>query len=147
MPASQAGRHGFESRRPLSKAHGLPRFGRPFASPAGPHRPSVLTQIRVNYVDSVSYHELAHAAIDGVPHALDPHSRFLARAEWEQQSANEREELPDVGVQLEDDEGALALGDTTAAVTELAQAVDLEGRGSGAANVLRRDPSRRQAPR
>src|SRR5437879_6461247 len=66
----------------------------------------VLTHIRVNYVDSVSYHELAHAAIDGVLHALDPHSRFLSRSEWDQQSAYERGELPVVGVQLEDEDGA-----------------------------------------
>jgi carboxyl-terminal processing protease len=69
----------------------------------------VLTQIRVNYVDSVSYHALAHAAIDGVLRALDPHSYFLSRSEWEQQSAYERGELPGVGVQLEDEDGAAAV--------------------------------------
>jgi tetratricopeptide (TPR) repeat protein len=54
-------------------------------SPPAPTRPpsayeelqafsSVLTHIRVNYVDSVTYRELVHAAIDGMLHALDPHS-------------------------------------------------------------------------
>src|SRR5216683_1341374 len=114
MPASQAGRHGFESRRPLCMRSGpsgkwcgcspggaaaarlwlaaLLRPGRIVfvlavltansahsasaqQSPPAPTRPpnayeelqafsSVLTQIRVNYVDSVTYRELVHAAIN-----------------------------------------------------------------------------------
>src|SRR5216683_890476 len=122
MPASQAGRHGFESRRPLCMRSGpsgkwcgcspggaaaarlwlaaLLRPGRIVfvlavltansahsasaqQSPPAPTRPpnayeelqafsSVLTQIRVNYVDSVTYRELVHAAIDGMLHAVDP---------------------------------------------------------------------------
>src|SRR6266702_5087560 len=67
---------------------------------------AVLSQIRVNYVDSVAYHELVHAAIDGMLHVLDPHSHFMSREEWEQQSAFLRGELPGVGVQLEDEDGS-----------------------------------------
>src|SRR2546430_16857213 len=66
---------------------------------------AVLSQIRVNYVDSVAYHDLVHAAIDGMLHVLDPHSHFMSRAEWEHQSAFLRGELPGVGVQLEDEDG------------------------------------------
>lgn len=62
---------------------------------------SVLTQIRTNYVDSVTYRELVHAAIDGMLHALDPHSRFMSRMEWEQHEALLRGELPGIGVQVE----------------------------------------------
>ena len=48
---------------------------------------AVLSQIRVNYVDSVAYHDLVHAAIVGMLHVLDPHSYFMSRAEWEQKRA------------------------------------------------------------
>src|SRR2546421_12428450 len=58
---------------------------------------AVLSQIRANYVDSVAYHELVHAAIDGMLHVLDPHSHFMSRAEWEQQSAFLRGESPGSG--------------------------------------------------
>jgi carboxyl-terminal processing protease len=67
---------------------------------------SVLTQIRVNYVDSVTYRELVHAAIDGMLHALDPHSRFMSRTEWERQEALLRGELPGIGVQVEEEDSA-----------------------------------------
>ena len=67
---------------------------------------AVLSQIRANYVDSVTYHELVDAAIDGMLHALDPHSRYLSRADWERQSAFIRGELPAVGVQIEEEDGA-----------------------------------------
>src|SRR5690348_16063453 len=40
----------------------------------------VLNHIRVNYVDSVTYAQLVRAAIDGVLHSLDPHSRFESYA-------------------------------------------------------------------
>src|SRR5256885_7399523 len=66
---------------------------------------AVLSQIRANYVDSVAYHELVHAAIDGMLHVLDPHSHFMSRAEWEQQSAFMRGELPGVGGQLGGEDG------------------------------------------
>ncbi len=86
-------------------------------SPPAPTRPpnayeelqafsSVLTQIRVNYVDSVTYRELVHAAIDGMLHALDPHSNFMSRTEWDRQEALMRGELPGIGVQVEEEDSA-----------------------------------------
>ena len=66
----------------------------------------VLNHIRLNYPDSVSYSELVAAAIRGVLHSLDPHSRFESRVEFERQNALDRGELFTVGVALEDVEGA-----------------------------------------
>ena len=66
----------------------------------------VLNYIRVNYPDSVGYSELVAAAIRGVLHSLDPHSRFASRVEFERQNALERGELFTVGLSLEDVEGA-----------------------------------------
>src|SRR5260370_41382773 len=39
-------------------------------------------------------------------HALDPHSRFMSRTEWERQEALLRGELPGIGVQEEEEDGA-----------------------------------------
>src|SRR5260370_13757772 len=39
-------------------------------------------------------------------HALDPHSRFMSRTEWERQEALLRGELPGIGVQVEEEDGA-----------------------------------------
>ncbi len=66
----------------------------------------VLNYIRLNYPDSVGYGELVAAAIRGVLHSLDPHSRFVSRVEFERQNALERGELFTVGLSLEDVEGA-----------------------------------------
>lgn len=66
----------------------------------------VLNHIRLNYPDSVSYSELVAAAIRGVLHALDPHSAYESRVEWQKRSALERGELFTVGIALEDVEGA-----------------------------------------
>ena len=66
----------------------------------------VLNYIRLNYPDSVGYSELVAAAIRGVLHSLDPHSRFASRVEFERQNALERGELFTVGLSLEDVEGA-----------------------------------------
>ncbi|OLC47659.1 MAG: hypothetical protein DMD38_01650 [Gemmatimonadetes bacterium] len=46
----------------------------------------MLNHIRVNYMDSVRYHELMRAAIDGMLHSLDPHSYYLSRRNWEKQA-------------------------------------------------------------
>jgi len=67
---------------------------------------TVLNHIRLNYADSVSYHELVHAAIDGMLRSLDPHSYFLSRADWERRSAFERGELAGVGILLEAEDSA-----------------------------------------
>jgi carboxyl-terminal processing protease len=69
----------------------------------------VLNHIRLNYPDSVGYSQLVAAAIRGVLHALDPHSRFESRLEFERQNALERGELFTVGVSLEDVEGAATI--------------------------------------
>jgi len=39
---------------------------------------SIINQIRLNYVDSVTYAELVHAAIDGVPGT----ARWSLRLDW-----------------------------------------------------------------
>jgi len=86
----------------------------PPASPRPPARSAyeelqtfsgVLNHIRLNYPDSVGYSELVAAAIRGVLKALDPHSYYVSRLEWERQSALERGELYTIGVALEDVEG------------------------------------------
>jgi carboxyl-terminal processing protease len=69
----------------------------------------VLNHIRINYPDSVGYGELVAAAIRGVLHSLDPHSRFESRVEFERQNALEKGELVSVGVSLEDVEGAATI--------------------------------------
>ena len=66
----------------------------------------VLNHIRLNYPDSLGYSELVAAAIRGVLRALDPHSYYVSRAEWERRSALERGELFTVGLRLEEVEGA-----------------------------------------
>ncbi|HEV8264337.1 MAG TPA: S41 family peptidase [Gemmatimonadales bacterium] len=65
----------------------------------------VLNHIRLNYPDSVSYSELVAAAIRGVLRALDPHSTYQSRVEWEKRSALERGELFSVGIALEEVDG------------------------------------------
>jgi carboxyl-terminal processing protease len=66
----------------------------------------VLNHIRLNYPDSVGYTELVAAAIRGVLRALDPHSHYESRLEWQKQNALERGELFTVGVSLEEVDGA-----------------------------------------
>lgn len=65
----------------------------------------VLNYIRLNYVDSVSYHQLVHAAINGMLHSLDPHSRFESAEDWQRTQQIESGELATVGVDLEDVDG------------------------------------------
>ncbi len=64
----------------------------------------VLNHVRANYVDAVAFPELVRASINGMLRALDPHSYFTSRADWERMSALERGELAVVGLQLEDGE-------------------------------------------
>jgi carboxyl-terminal processing protease len=59
---------------------------------------SLLNQIRVSYVDSVTYSELVHAAIDGVLSSLDPHSRFERREDAEREMAYEAGALAGTGI-------------------------------------------------
>jgi carboxyl-terminal processing protease len=68
---------------------------------------SVLNYVRRNYVDSVGYTEMVRAAIEGVLQSLDPHSRFVSKAEWDRESALERGELAITGLTLEDVDSAV----------------------------------------
>ncbi|HSB56119.1 MAG TPA: S41 family peptidase, partial [Gemmatimonadales bacterium] len=70
---------------------------------------SLLNQIRQSYVDSVSYAELVHAAIDGVLSSLDPHSRFLRRADGDRESAYEAGELAGTGIVFDEVDGRLTV--------------------------------------
>jgi carboxyl-terminal processing protease len=65
----------------------------------------VLNHIRVNYVDTVQYARMVRAAIDGVLHSLDPHSRFEPRDDVARGAALARGELGTVGLELEDVDG------------------------------------------
>ena len=69
----------------------------------------VLNYIRINYPDSVGYSELVAAAIRGVLRALDPHSSYLSRVEWERLSALERGELYSVGLSVAEVAGAVTV--------------------------------------
>jgi carboxyl-terminal processing protease len=70
---------------------------------------SILNQIRTNYVDSVTYADLVHAAIDGVLESLDPHSRFLRRADAERELAYDNGTLAGTGIVLDDVDGDLTV--------------------------------------
>ncbi len=70
---------------------------------------SLLNQVRASYVDSVTYAELVHAAIDGVLSSLDPHSRFLKREDGEREMAYEAGALAGTGIVLDEVEGSLAV--------------------------------------
>ena len=59
---------------------------------------SLLNQVRMTYVDSVSYAELIHAAIDGMLSSLDPHSRFVRRSDAERELAYESGTLAGTGI-------------------------------------------------
>src|SRR5688572_24169182 len=69
----------------------------------------VLSQIRVNYVDSVNLGGLVRAAIEGMLDGLDPHSRYVSRQDFELRSAFERGELAGTGVSLEDADGVVVV--------------------------------------
>lgn len=62
---------------------------------------SLLNQIRLSYVDSVTYAELVHAAIDGVLSSLDPHSRFERRVDAERELAYDAGTLAGTGIYLD----------------------------------------------
>jgi len=70
---------------------------------------SLLNQIRLSYVDSVTYAELVHAAIDGVLGSLDPHSRFMRRADGARELAYESGALGGSGISFEDVDGRLTV--------------------------------------
>jgi carboxyl-terminal processing protease len=61
----------------------------------------VLNHIRTNYVDSVTYRQLVHSAIDGMLRSLDPHSWFVSSEDNDRFNALERGELAVTGISLE----------------------------------------------
>ena len=65
----------------------------------------VLSDIRLNYPDSVGLPELVRAAIGGMLRSLDPHSYFLAREDFARRGAVERGELAVTGLRFEMVEG------------------------------------------
>jgi len=62
---------------------------------------AVLSHIRANYVDSVTYRQLVHSAIDGMLRGLDPHSWYLSSEDNARFNALERGELAVIGVSVE----------------------------------------------
>lgn len=70
---------------------------------------SLINQIRLSYVDSVTYAELVHAAIDGVLGSLDPHSRFMRRADGARELAYENGALGGSGISFEEVDGRLTV--------------------------------------
>lgn len=69
----------------------------------------VLNHIRSNYVDSVTYAVLIHAAIDGMLRALDPHSAFYSRFDYERLDAIEKGDLAVTGLVLEEVDSAITV--------------------------------------
>ncbi|MEO8294658.1 MAG: S41 family peptidase [Gemmatimonadota bacterium] len=65
----------------------------------------ILNQIRLNYVDSVTYTQLVRSAIDGVLASLDPHSYFLPREQGMRSMAYEAGELAGTGLIVSEVEG------------------------------------------
>lgn len=74
----------------------------------------VLNHVRLNYVDSVGYAQLVHAAIDGMLRALDPHSHLYSRLEAEQLDFIQRGTLAVTGISLEEVDGAITVLAVTA---------------------------------
>ncbi len=70
---------------------------------------SLLNQIRINYVDSVSYAQLVRAAVDGVLGSLDPHSRFLRHADGEREMAYQAGLLAGLGITFDEVDAQLAV--------------------------------------
>ena len=66
---------------------------------------SLLNQIHVNYVDSVTTQDLVYGAIDGMLKSLDPHSRFVRRADLERELAWDAGTLSGAGVVVEEVDG------------------------------------------
>ncbi len=70
---------------------------------------AMLNQIRTSYVDSVTYQRLVGAAIDGVLGSLDPHSRFVSRADAERELAYQGGSLAGSGIVFDDVDGGLSV--------------------------------------
>ncbi|HEU4799238.1 MAG TPA: S41 family peptidase [Gemmatimonadales bacterium] len=68
---------------------------------------TVINQVRRSYVDSVSYHHLVRAAVEGMLASLDPHSRYESREEFERRMGFERGELASPGIAVDILDGAV----------------------------------------
>ena len=66
---------------------------------------SLLSQVRANYVDTVTTAELVYGAIDGMLRSLDPHSRFMRHADLQAELQWSTGELSGAGLALDDVEG------------------------------------------
>ena len=69
----------------------------------------ILNQIRLNYVDSVSYGVLVRAAIDGVLRSLDPHSYFMSRDDGMRMLAYEAGQLAGTGIFFNEVDGEMTV--------------------------------------
>jgi carboxyl-terminal processing protease len=69
----------------------------------------VLNHIRANYVDSVTYGVLVHAAVDGMLRALDPHSAYYSRLDFERRNAIEQGQIAVTGLALEEVDSAITV--------------------------------------
>ncbi|MEO8199606.1 MAG: PDZ domain-containing protein, partial [Gemmatimonadota bacterium] len=65
----------------------------------------ILNQIRLNYVDSVTYTQMVRSAIDGVLGSLDPHSYFMPREQGIRSLAYEAGQLAGTGLIVGEVEG------------------------------------------
>jgi carboxyl-terminal processing protease len=74
---------------------------------------AVLNFIRTDYVDSVTYHTLVRAAIDGMLSSLDPHSWFASRDDAERLTAIQRGEVAVTGISIELVDGVPVVLDVT----------------------------------
>jgi len=69
----------------------------------------LLSQVRLNYVDSVTTQHLVRGAIDGMLASLDPHSYFLARDDAVRLGAWRDGRLAMTGVLVDDVEGVITV--------------------------------------
>lgn len=70
---------------------------------------SLVSQVRLNYVDTVSVQQLVRGAITGMLASLDPHSRFQSRDELARMAAWHSGRLAGAGLVLEDVEGSITV--------------------------------------
>ncbi len=74
---------------------------------------AVLNFIRTDYADSVTYHTLVRAAIDGMLSSLDPHSWFASTEDAERLTAIQRGEVAVTGISVELVDGTAVVLDVT----------------------------------
>jgi len=60
----------------------------------------VLLQVRKHYVEEKTYKELIHGALDGMLHALDPHSDFMESKEYDSLKEDTEGHFGGVGIEI-----------------------------------------------